>query len=156
MLTVITKKEIKSLDLIKLAYKEYVKIYLRPENEISTRYEGSKPILEGDDLYCSISHSGEYTLCAIASRPVGIDIEQMIDRDFKAVSERFIGKAVTDKEAFYDNWTRAEAKYKCVGGNLLDILKQDNKDVPTFRFLNGYSISICSKSKNRPMFTHIF
>lgn len=156
MLTVITTKEISSLDLIKLAYKEYVKIYLRPEKKISTYYEGRKPVLEGDDLYCSISHSGKYTLCAIASAPVGVDIEEMIDRDFAHMSKRFIGKEVKDREEFYTNWTRAEARFKCEGGDVLSILKENNENIPTFRFINGYSISICSKSKNRPMFIHIF
>ena len=156
MLTVITTKEIKSLNLIKLAYEEYVKIYLRPLKKIKTYYDGTKPVLEGDDLFCSISHSGKYTLCAIASAPVGVDIEKMLDRDFAHMSKRFIGKEITDKEEFYANWTRAEARFKCEGGDVLSILKQDNSHIPTFRFINGYSISICSKSKNRPMFTHIF
>ena len=51
------------------------------KQDIRFRYQQSgKPFLEGNHLpYFSISHSGDYVMCAIASEEIGVDVEQCTD-----------------------------------------------------------------------------
>lgn len=48
---------------------------------VITADAGSKPVIAGRaDIHLSISHSADYVICAIASRPVGVDIECLAAR----------------------------------------------------------------------------
>lgn len=78
------------------------------------------------DLVLSISHSGDFTACALASQPVGIDLEQPARaRDVEGLAdlcctprERALmaGLAPDAREAlFYELWTVKEAWLKMHG-----------------------------------------
>jgi len=76
-------------------------------------------------LHFSISHSGEYILCALGSRPVGVDIECIRARGAKlaryalAASEYEQYLALGgDWPAFYSLWTKKEAWAKYTGEGL--------------------------------------
>lgn len=58
--------------------------------------ESGKPYIEGDRIFFSLSHSGEYAACSVENVPVGIDIQRIVDIKPAAVS-RFC----TEKEAEY-------------------------------------------------------
>ena len=65
------------------------------------RNEHGKPYLtETPEIYVNWSHSGDYVICAVADREVGIDLQKM-DREPK---ENLIRKALTKEEQEkYDN-----------------------------------------------------
>lgn len=69
----------------------------------------------------SLSHSGSYAACAIASVPVGIDIERH-KSDNAGVARRFFTRSecedITDDERFYLYWTLKESFLKAVGQGL--------------------------------------
>lgn len=85
-----------------------------------------KPYLadyEGPEL--SLSHSGEYVVCALSDRPVGIDIQAM--RPYrKGIAQRYFSapelarlEAAPDKTvAFYELWTAKESLIKAAGLSL--------------------------------------
>lgn len=74
-------------------------------------FEGKKPYLKSHDKYFSISHSGDYVVIAFSDCECGIDIEQIKQRDYQAISRR-MNFYSEDLEDFYYNWTSYESKYK--------------------------------------------
>ena len=90
--------------------------------------EYGKPYLVNDPhIHFNLSHSGKYIACAIDSKPVGIDIEQIKPIDMK-IAERFfsmdeilfIAAHVNEMRtnAFYNIWTRKESYIKLDGKGL--------------------------------------
>lgn len=84
-----------------------------------------KPYLIDSDMYVSLSHSGDYAVCAVHDKPIGIDIQQISECDMK-LAERFftaeeadmINKAENREAAFFEIWTKKESLVKVVGGGL--------------------------------------
>ncbi|MFJ3214689.1 4'-phosphopantetheinyl transferase family protein [Kitasatospora sp. NPDC086801] len=85
-----------------------------------------KPAVEGaPGLHFSLSHSGEIALLALASRPVGVDVElARADLDTTRLAGRFFPPderelvARDGPDAFTRLWTRKEACVKASGGRL--------------------------------------
>ena len=82
--------------------------------DISNReieFVSGKPFLKTREKYFSISHSGEYIVLAFSDRDCGIDIEEIKERNFAAISKR-MGFKSDSKEDFYCEWTKYESEYK--------------------------------------------
>ena len=90
------------------------------------RNEHGKPYLtETPEIYVNWSHSGDYVICAVADREVGIDLQKM-DREPK---ENLIRKVLTKEEQdfygsvseseknrlFYQYWSVKESFLKALG-----------------------------------------
>jgi 4'-phosphopantetheinyl transferase len=98
-----------------------------------------KPYAEGlGNVHFNIAHSGEYIVCAISNREVGIDIEQQIPGPFSDVADLFsIGEKQSlygqplhlQQEFFYSLWTLKESYIKQTGEGLS-------------RSLNSFSIKL--------------
>ncbi len=101
--------------------------------------EKGKPFLEKKSIeqikmpHISLSHDGDYAACAIALKPVGIDIckirnnEENEESARKAKSEerisrKFLGKKLS-REAFAIFWTVTESSVKKEEKNLQTVLK---------------------------------
>ena len=82
--------------------------------------ENGKPHLfhNNGEIHFSLSHSGQYAVCAIADSPIGVDIEQ-IRENRPEIAERFFNSAelkyINDAESFYRIWTLKEGYMKAVG-----------------------------------------
>lgn len=87
--------------------------------------EYGKPyLLNYNDYHFNISHSGDWVVCAIDSRPIGIDVEQIREVDF-GIARHFFSKMEylelskktgNNKVAFfYDLWTLKESYIKATG-----------------------------------------
>ncbi|MFF4399821.1 4'-phosphopantetheinyl transferase family protein [Streptomyces sp. NPDC001480] len=75
----------------------------------------------------SLSHSGELALLALASRPVGVDVEHLRSTlDVRRLARRFFPRGEREwverdgPEAFGALWTRKEACVKAAGGRLAE------------------------------------
>ncbi|GAB2045687.1 hypothetical protein AGATL06_21850 [Agathobaculum sp. TL06] len=90
--------------------------------------EGGKPYLVSEPgIHFSLSHSGDWAVCAISDHPVGVDIE-WCDPNRRDIASRFFHKeeirylnslppyARTD--AFYSLWTLKESFVKSTGRGL--------------------------------------
>lgn len=115
------------------------------ENNVDLEYnslvflteDGGKPYVEGDPFYFSLSHSGDYAVCAISDSPVGVDIEKE-----KELSEKIKGRFAKNTV----EWTEKEAKGKLTGNGFFD----DTKDDFVFshhKTTDGYIITVCSDKK---------
>ena len=85
--------------------------------------EHGKPYAVGSDKYFSVSHSKETAVIAVDDAEIGADVEQLHDKDYLRLAERFYHpnelEAVRNAEdqirAFTRIWTRKEAYLKQLG-----------------------------------------
>lgn len=89
--------------------------------------ENGKPYL--DFCFFSISHSGDFAVCAVSDFPVGVDIERMKgfkQRDkymlFTPMESEYVNKSDPENR-FFTLWTRKEAYIKAKGGKISDAAK---------------------------------
>lgn len=139
--------------------------------ELKMYYRGNgKPYLQDDPVYFNLSHSGNYAVCAVSSREVGVDIQEYKQADMERLARRFFSeeeqnalKACTNGEEqyklFYRLWTRKEAYGKLTGEGIAAVIeksvlfKEEQPSVAgagddTQLFwreweLDGYSIALC-------------
>ncbi|MBO1685685.1 MULTISPECIES: 4'-phosphopantetheinyl transferase family protein [Clostridium] len=139
-----------------------------------------KPYLKDHtEFNFNISHSGDYVVCVIDSKPVGIDIEEIKHIDYKEISKCFFTVREFDYiinqnlniqlSKFYTIWTLKESYIKCCGQGLsislnsfsLDIDRYENAKViinnepkeHSFRIFDiepGYKMAVCSLNKEIP------
>ena len=106
------------------------------------RNEHGKPyLMDKPEIYVNWSHSGDYVICAVADREVGIDLQKM-DREPK---ENLIRKVLTKEEQefyrsvpesdrkrlFYQYWSVKESFLKALGTGFytsLQTFQVDMKD----------------------------
>lgn len=106
-----------------LAKMSMAKIYQIPLSELHfTKDEKGKYHTGRHDLHFNISHAGDYVACAVGNRPVGIDIEQHVQRDFLLFQSLWSEEEkqqydLYQMETFYALWTAKESygKYKGFG-----------------------------------------
>lgn len=96
--------------------------------------------LEG--IQFSISHSGEYVVCAFDLSDVGVDIEQIADIQYQDIVNRFFHRNekqilndLATLSGFYMMWTIKEAYLKYLGDGL-------NKGMNSFEVRLGETITI--------------
>lgn len=134
--------------------------------KIATTPEGKPYLPELPNLHFSLSHSGEYVVCAISDKPVGVDIEG-VDRGIFAPEKKEKMLSLVDKclcpsemetfascpkeeikELFLKYWTRKEAYSKAIGKGIgMDFSAIDTEsDMAYFKsewLKEGYMLSIC-------------
>lgn len=98
-------------------------------NVIIKKEQSGKPVAENFDINLSISHSGDFAVCALDTKPIGIDIEKIRDVTLKTAS-RFCNKEELDYIfapegdsilRFFRVWTAKEAEFKRSGENFKKI-----------------------------------
>lgn len=129
-----------------------------------SRTEYGKPYLRDyPECYFNISHTSGIIVCAVADRPVGVDVERIKPFNKRIVKRFFVEKEqnyifeLEDKseERFAEIWTKKEAYVKCIGKGL-DI-PFESFDVFDLKLLpetysseyRGNLISMCLDSKKR-------
>ena len=142
---------------------------LSDEDKALLRSEG---ILFGESIEFSLSHSGDYAVCAIAEGnegEIGIDIEKH-KKDQKGIAEHFFCEGekqrIKTDEDFYRYWTLKESFIKAVGKGLaialdsFEVFEKDgiasyrqsaNDKVYTGRVYQpypGYTLSVCAEGGN--------
>lgn len=141
------------------------------------RSERGKPSFAELPALCfNLSHSGEVVVAAFSDRPVGIDVERVVKRDFHAVAAGCFSPAEQKKIAcskaplqeFYRLWTRRESIVKRRGEGLGGIrsVKVSGERVRSFALSEGelipfgtgeaqYILSVCmSQGEKRNLSVH--
>ncbi len=86
--------------------------------------ENGKPYIDGrDDLFFSLSHSGDTVMCAVSPTEVGCDVQKITDMDLRVAArlstaeQATIAAASPDKqrELFFRLWTLKESFLKATG-----------------------------------------
>ncbi|MDO5449079.1 MAG: 4'-phosphopantetheinyl transferase superfamily protein [Clostridia bacterium] len=151
-----------------------LKIALQNEGIESFEYqygEHGKPYID-DEIEFSISHSGDFAICAISNKDVGCDIEQIGTADLK-LAKRFFTQAEYEMLSsstedidtlFFRLWTMKESLIKLTGRGINQPLNSFEVDVYKGKTLyNGtiyhfkeyeidknYRCCVCSESACKP------
>ena len=128
---------------------------VREEDILLLEDERGAPYIKGIDVHVSISHAGDYAVCAVADAPVGIDIEKIKPTN-RRIAERTFSKRELeylgcDGEMgddallrFFEIWTAKEAYAKMQGAGLSlhDTPDTQALDNVTREYIDGYVISV--------------
>ena len=95
--------------------------------------KNGKPYIKNNPFYFSLSHSGDYAVCAISDTPIGVDIEQ--ERELTENFKKRFAESILE-------WTKKEAKGKLTGKGFFDT--SDGNFVYTHKHEDGYVITVCS------------
>lgn len=96
--------------------------------KIDSNKYGKPIILEPQGVHFNISHSGDWVVCAVDNKPVGIDIEYIKPTDLKIAKRFFTVDEYNDLinkdrenriKYFYILWTLKESYIKAIGKGLL-------------------------------------
>lgn len=142
---------------------------LDPDMPISILPAG-KPTAADGSVFFSLSNSGSLALCAIGSRPVGVDVQQVksvnlsIARRFHPEEREWLDAQPEEERerAFFHIWTRKEAWVKAVSDE--EILPLSQTDVihplPDWGFMDynvivknvssQYLAALCSRGEALP------
>ena len=87
------------------------------EDEIRVTCDGNgKPLCDG--CYISLSHSGDYAVCAVSSFPIGVDIEKKRYVNPKLINKICVNDAergyATDTQSLLTLWSVKEACFKAL------------------------------------------
>lgn len=138
--------------LLEIALKEEYGRSLRFEPR--AKGEHGKPFFTlQPSIHYNISHSGDYVVCAIASQPVGIDIQQYREASYEKILKRMVAEnhirdvmeAEDIQKAFFDKWAALESYIKWTGEGLSRDLKAINMEEgwhQSLPFKEGYSACI--------------
>lgn len=84
-----------------------------------------RPVIRGESLHFSLSHSGDLALVATADRPIGVDLQTLVSEEvvndllpMLSASERheLLSTSLGERcEAFTKCWARKEAYLKAIG-----------------------------------------
>ncbi|MBN1040258.1 4-phosphopantetheinyl transferase [Clostridium botulinum] len=144
---------------------------------IFNKNQYGKPYLEGyPDFNFNISHSGDYVLCAIDDKPIGIDVEEVKYIEYEEIAKNFFttkeSKYIVNQDLkfqldrFYEIWNLKESYIKCCGqglsiplksfsieleeyGNIKVVSKNEYKKhiLKLFDIELGYKVAVCSLNK---------
>lgn len=119
-----------------------------------------KPFLAGIPLFFSLSHSGDFVLCALSDKCVGADIE-LVKGDNTDIARHFFSKdefsKITSNDDFFELWCKKESYLKALGTGLsagLDTQLNDeiliNKQkyyIQQLQIHKAYKAALCSAYK---------
>lgn len=87
--------------------------------------ENGKLFIPNCDFNVNLSHSGDYAVCAVSDRAVGVDIQiigkanMLLAKRFFTIDEcEYINSSKNANEAFFDIWVKKESFIKAVGKGL--------------------------------------
>ena len=139
----ISKKKLQS-KLGRHLTKEVARIFYNIENtEIIV--ENNKPKFKNADLCFNISHSNNLVAIAFDEMSLGLDIEYMKERDFKALLKRYNIDS-NDKNLFYQFWTEYEASIK---------IQSETKQKLCFKLKDNYMLSLFSSNPDEDIKTKL-
>lgn len=135
---------------------------LSQRKEMKIHYgEQGKPYLDEEGLFFSLSHSGDYVLCAISDQEVGADIQQLREQRQDKI-DRIAKKIMADAEYtiwnelpqqkkvrdFYRLWSCKESFVKFTGEGLsrpLNSIIVDKEHYLVFDEIEGYVVAITTE-----------
>lgn len=138
----------------KMIAKHFDKTY---EEVIIKADETGKLYAENLDIHFNISHSGEFVICALSDKQIGVDIEKIRDIKDNLINhvctkdeKDYIIKNENEKnKRFIEIWTAKEAYFKYLGTGITDLKSINTLDDEFISHLNrlfykDYCISIYS------------
>ena len=143
--------------------KEFLEQILKEEDVgkvIIKKNDFGKPYLEQPKgIYFNGSHSGDYLVCALSNRPIGVDIqEKLLQTPCLKLAKRFFTKKEYDslldldekgqREAFFRLWTQKESYMKYCGSGFslpMNTFEIQEENGAWHVFIKGERAACCLK-----------
>lgn len=111
-----------------------------------------KPYLKGEDgLFFSLSHSGEFLICAVARQEIGADVEKVrkVKNSAKIAERCFPGEKIDTEKDFFEAWVKKEAYLKYKGTGFAEGIGEnaENVCIKSFCAEDGYAFAVCTKTE---------
>ncbi len=147
---------IASHDLLKHAVEVYLSEDQASFTVCSDGDHGKPYVKELPDVHFSITHSGGYWACAVGDCEVGLDLQEVRDRETDKIAQRFFRPSeiawLKDKDVgeFFRIWAMKESYIKYTGKGLTEGLDYFSvvDGVPAFQqeilFYEGYCMALTS------------
>lgn len=103
------------IDQIRSLLSSYLKNLLSREEILKNEY--GKPYFDNGPFF-NISHSGKYVLMVVSTSEVGVDIEEIKNKDMSALIRIFNeaeARMIKEHSDFYYLWCAKESLIKCMG-----------------------------------------
>lgn len=135
--------------LVKYAIKKTFDIKVK-DMIFSTDSNGKPYLCNFENIHFNLSHSGDYVVCVVSDKPVGIDIQKIVNVEDllirRVCSEEEYKTIIESKDInneFTKLWTQKEAVLKKTGQGINHNLKNclKNQKVKSFK-LDDYWLSI--------------
>ena len=114
------------------------------------RTENGKPYVD-EDVFFSLSHSGEITVCAVSDENVGADAEKVRSiKNKEKILRKFMSEdCVLSDEDFFKKWTSFESRVKFFGEKITacSSARSEKLFVQTINIAE-YIVSVCSPAEN--------
>ncbi|UAC49646.1 4'-phosphopantetheinyl transferase superfamily protein [Bacillus aquiflavi] len=121
-----------------------------------------KPYLDLDsELHFNISHSGDWVVCAIDRQSVGVDVQEIIDIEYKEIAQNYfteeeylfiMNESLTNQlKKFYWIWTLKESYIKADGKGLSIPLKSFS-----FHISNPNDIKMLTSNRLKECYFKLF
>lgn len=141
----------------------------RPIELVMDYGEKGKPYLREYPLYFNLSHSGEYVVCAVSDREIGVDIQKYSGMNIIRIAKRFFseeecstlevcGTEEEKRQFFFRLWVRKEAYGKLLGKGIFGVISvnllPDESSMAAEKellwhewgFPDGYRIAMCQRA----------
>lgn len=134
---------------------------VQSQSIVFSKKENGKPYAKDLSVEFNVSHSGDMVVCAVDSKPVGIDVEKIRPIDLKIAKRVFTNEELaylfghnpaenefvytTDNEIlfrFFEIWTSKEAYVKCTGDGIKNIKASVNSSAVQSFLFDDYIVSI--------------
>lgn len=142
--------------LVRFALKKYWN--LTSEDYRIDRGEKGKPFIVGvENVFFNISHSGDYVVCAVSDREIGIDIEKRAKARMEVAGRFFHGEEVAQlkmleeykqDQLFFNYWSVKESFLKYIGTGLTRPL---NSFIVSF---SGGDVSLFEGENKLPLYVY--
>ena len=127
--------------------------------DLILRGENGKPYFQGETPQFNLSHTERFSVAALATSPIGIDVELLRpERDFGGIVRRFFAEeerarweAEPTAEQFYRLWTQKEARAKRCGAGLLKPTGGEAGVLRSFRLRRGDTVAYLSIAAYEPI-----
>ncbi len=103
------------IDQIRSLLSSYLKNLLSREELLKNEY--GKPYFDNGPFF-NISHSGKYVLMVVSTSEIGVDIEEIKNKDMSALVRIFNeaeARMIKEHSDFYYLWCAKESLIKCMG-----------------------------------------
>ena len=124
------------------------KTFSVPVSDIILEYENGKPYIKShENIFVSISHSGDMVVCAVSDRPVGIDTEKIRAYNPAVARKVFHENEIMTDSLYTKKWTILESALKLDGTGISEL--RNNRIPPGVEtesvLYNDYWITVAFK-----------
>ena len=119
--------------------------------------QNGKPYFKEYPFHFNLSHSGEFVVCVVSEREVGVDIQEHRNGNVERIANRYFTaeerktleecEPAGQRQMFFDLWATKEAYGKYTGEGIVESLEKkipaSKVELQIIHSIPGYSLAVC-------------